>query len=219
MASETDIANLALNILGETQITSIDDTESRDARAVKVVYAHERDKLLQRAQWSFAKKQATISKLATAPLYKWMGAYQLPSDLLRLIEIDEIDAWNPKEYFDIQGKQLFLYRAETSDIAADTADIEYIYRCVDTTNYTALFIDALATALAARLARKLTGSDTKGQELLQNLETVVLPLAMTQNSQMVYSGKNHPLRSIMAKSLLGRARLNGDASNVGYDYP
>ena len=217
MISETDIANLALNLLCEKPIADINDNTDTVARTVKVVYAQERNKLLERCQWSFATKMTTISKLAEAPVYKWSAYYQLPSDFIRLIEIDRVDAWLPKEYFDIHGRKLCLNRTESTDENADTVDIEYIFRQEDSTLYTPLFCDALAYAVASRVARPLTGSDQKAERLLEQLEQIILPQAMTRSLQQVYSGKNHPIRTMLGKSFIGNARHAGGAAQVGLE--
>lgn len=219
MASETDIANLALNLLVEGTITSIDDTESNLARSIKTVFDQERDKLLERSRWRFAKKQTALSKLSETPAYKWTGVYQLPADFIKLIEIDRVDAWNPEEYFDImEGKKLYMFREEDYETASDTVEIEYVFQATDTTTYSPLFIDALAHAIAARIARKVTGSDNKAGMLLEQLEKVILPEAQKQNLSQIFTGKNHTIRTIIAGSFLRRARADGDSSNVGYDY-
>lgn len=217
MASKTDIANLALNLLGEGIITSIDDTESNLARSIKTVFDHERDKLLERSRWRFAKSMTTLSKLAETPTYKWTAAYQLPSDFIKLIEVDRVDAWNPHEYLDVQAGKLYMFRTEDYETASDTVDIEYIKRVTDTTLYSPLFVDALAHAVAARVCRKLTGSDQKAGQLMEQLEKVILPEATKQNLSQVFTGKNHPIRTIIAGSLLHQARGSGGASNVGFD--
>lgn len=217
MATETEIANLALSLISSSRITSIDDVNDPEARAIKTVFTHERDKMLQQRPWSFAKKMTSLSKLATAPVYKWRAAYQLPADFLRLVEIDQEDAWNPTEYFDIMGKDLLMFRTELYEDAADTVTIEYVFTQADTSSYSPLFCDALAHALAARVARKITGSDAIAANLMEASEKLAMPKAATADGQQTRSGVNHPIRDILTKSLMLRARRSGQSSNVGYE--
>lgn len=209
MPSETDIANLALQHLGESRINSIEDTGDKVSRTCKVNFAQARDEALQSARWGCAKTQAALSKLAQAPLYKWRAAYQLPADFIRLIEIEGEDAWTPKEYFDRQGNKLLIGRGEDAEDMPDSINIEYISRVEDTTLFDPLLVESIAMLLAMKCARALTGSDSKQAELRKEYEQVVLPRAMTLNAQPINSGANHPIRQMMAKSFMNRARHTG----------
>jgi hypothetical protein len=210
MPSETDIANLALQHLGESRINSIEDTGDKVSRTCRVNFAQARDEALQCARWGCAKTQAALSKLATAPLYKWRAAYQLPADFIRLIEIEGEDAWTPKEYFDRQGNKLLIGRGcDEDEDMPDSINIEYIRREEDTTIYDPLLVECMAMLLAMKCARALTGSDSKQAELRREFEQVVLPRAMTLNAQPINSGANHPVRQIIAKSFMQRARRTG----------
>src|SRR6478736_1305662 len=209
MPSETDIANLALQHLGESRISSIEDTGDKVSRTCAVNFAQARDEALQSARWSCAKKQDSLSKLADAPLYKWHAAYQLPADFLRLIEIEGANAWTPREYFDVQGKTLLIGRGLIDDEMPETIIIEYIRRETDTTVFDPLLVESIAMLLAMKCARSLTGSDSKQSELRQEYERVVLPRAMTLNASPINSSLNHPVRELMAKSFMNRARRTG----------
>lgn len=205
MASPTDIANLALQHLGESRINDISDPNDKVSRTCMVNFAQARDEALQSARWGCAKKQALLSRLADRPLYKWTGAYQLPADFLRLSEIQGTDAWLPAEYFDIQGGQLLLGPGDCQDDPSSIA-IEYVARISDTSKFDPLLVECVAILLAIKCARTLTGSDSKGAELRGEYERVTLPRAVTVNSQQVYAGHNHPIRRILRKSFMIRAR-------------
>lgn len=206
MSSETDIANQALAYLGEAKVSSINDTSSKQARACATSYAQARDEVLRSARWSCAKKMQSLSKLVTAPVYKWTAAYQLPSDFIRLCEIEGEYAWVPREWFDIQGRQLML--GLNDEEAPDDIGIEYISRVTDTTLFDPLLVEAVALKLAAKVARELTGSDNKAAQLLEEYERVVLPKALTIDAQQRHSGENHPIMKILSRSWLARSRYS-----------
>lgn len=207
MPSETDIANLALQHLGESRINSIEDSGDKVSRACRVNFNQARDEALQSARWSCAKTQATLSKLVELPLYKWRAAYHLPADFIRLTEIEGCDAWTPKEYFDRQGRKLLIGRGDDEDDMSETINIEYIARIEDTSLFDPLLVECIATLLAMKCARSITGSDSKQAELRREYEQVILPRAMMLNSQPLNSGVNHPIRQLLSKSFLHRARL------------
>lgn len=216
-SSSTDIANLALQKIGESRINSIGDENDKNARVCNLNYDQSRLEALMMCGWRFAKKQASLSKLATVPIYKWKAQYQLPSDLLRLTEIQGTDVWAPKEYFDIQEKKLLLYPTDSFDEAADTINIEYIYDVVDVSQFDALFVDVLALKLASMIARPLTGSDTLGQNMTQELTTISLPKAMEINGHQLYTDNNNPINKMMADSMMRKARRATGFSNTGLD--
>jgi hypothetical protein len=209
MASKTDIANLALQHLGTSKINSLEDAGDKVSRTLALNYPQARDEVLQSARWSCCKKQATLSKLADEPLFKWASAYQLPSDCLRLVEIEGDNAWVGREYFDIQGKTLLIGPADDTADMPDTLNIEYIASIDDPTFYTPLLIECIALKLAAKCARTLTGSDSLADKLAEQYLKFAEPQAIMVNAQATNSGKNHPIRQILAKSFMGKARKTG----------
>ena len=201
----------------------MDDEASNEARSCKVNFMQARDEVLQAAQWRFAKRQETLSRLPAVPASKWLAAYQLPNDFIRLCEIEGTNAWLPREYFDRYGNTLVIGQANqfnAEDEMPATITIEYIFRQTDNSTFDPLFVRGLALVLAAAMARTITGSDNKARELMQEYSSVVLPMATTLNSQPIYTGSNHPIRKMMTKSFLNRSRRQGGSgwgSNVGYD--
>lgn len=217
MPSSTDICNLALQHLGESRISSISDTGDKVSRTCALNYPQARDEALQTHPWSCAKTQVALSKLSAAPLYRWKAAYELPADFIRLCQIGGCDAWYQNEYFDRMGRKLMIGGGYwNEDTPADTINIEYIFRQEDTSVFDPLLVECIALLLAAKMARTLTGSDSKAQTLRQEYEQLALPRARTLNAQQLYSGKNHPL-GMFTRSMLKRGL--GDASHVGYDEP
>ena len=209
MASITDIANLALQHLGESRIQSIEDTD-KVSTTLRVNYDQSREESLEASPWTFALELVALSKLVTPPVWKWGAAYQLPSDYIRLYEIDGDHAWYPREYFAIKGRKLLIGRDEEYADLPDTLNIEYVKDEEDTSLYSPAFVDVVAKKLAMKCARTLTGSDKIRQQLMEELEKIDMPAARTINGQNVYSGKNHPVLQVQARSFSRRARRNSE---------
>jgi hypothetical protein len=203
MASITEIANLALSLIGESGISDISDTSDKASRTCATNFNQARDECLAMARWSFAKRQATVTKLTAAPSFEWAAAFELPVDFIRLCKIAGDDAWNPKEYFDVQGRTLLV---NLDDEAATTLNIEYIRREEDPTLYSPLFVEALSYKLAHKIAKVLTDSDRRSQEILREFEQVVMPRCRTIDLQQRLSGRNHPVVAFLRRSRLIRAR-------------
>jgi hypothetical protein len=57
-----------------------------NARKIQAVYPYVRNEVLQVRDWRFAKIRAALTQSATAPLYAYKYAYELPADFLRLVK-------------------------------------------------------------------------------------------------------------------------------------
>ena len=190
MADETTICNLALGMLGQNAIMSLDDA-SQAARFCKQFYTHTRDAVLQTAQWNFAIKRASLSRLADAPISGWQYQYQLPTDHLRVIELNGADVSARFGEFSIEGNRLL-----TDD---DGAVIRYISRVEDANLFDALFIETLATKLASKLAKPLTGNAQEAQALTTELVRLSGPAARRADA---VEGKPKPILPFMNSPLV-----------------
>lgn len=148
--SVTDICNTALGHLGEPEIQNINQTGNEAARLCRLHYPIARDAMIRRHRWNFAVTRIPLAQSSTAPVSGYDYAYPLPSNFIRLLELNDIDAADLSGFFSVEGKSLFTDEA--------TATIRYLSRIEDTTYFDALFTDALSYDLAARLAGPLTQS-------------------------------------------------------------
>ena len=186
MASELDICNLALQHLGESRITSTLDTGDKPSRTCAINYPHARDEVLALAPWACAKTYAELDLAEPdLPSPKWKAVYQLPSDLLRLVEVAGLNAWHPSDHFDRMGGLLYVGRGEPLEDPPETIGIEYIWRQTDATAFDPLLVEAISVKLAMKMARTLTGSDGKARELREELERVIMPQARTANAAQI----------------------------------
>ncbi|MFZ4687851.1 MAG: hypothetical protein ACOYLS_01305 [Polymorphobacter sp.] len=147
MASAVQIANLALVTIGDDEALVELSTDTRAGRAILAVFDIERDALLRAHPWNFAMTRASLPALADAPPFGFGYAYQLPADWMRFI--DETDY----EPFAIESGQILTDRAPP-------LNIRYVRRVTDTGLFDALFVKALAAAIAAQVAQRLSGSAT-----------------------------------------------------------
>lgn len=162
MASEVDIANRALQKLGAERIVSLSQ-DSENARACNLLYDSIRDAELRAHPWNFAIKRAQLAADVTAPAFGPAAAYTLPSDCLRVLPTDE--NWNTHDW-KIEGRKIL-----TDDGAP--LDVRYICRVTDPNQYDALFIEALACAIAQELCEQLTQSNTKAQMVRSDYTTAI----------------------------------------------
>lgn len=152
MTSQTEIANLALSVLGEAPIFDLEQN-SPSARACKRHYESTRDALLRHHRWNFAIKRTILSRLEEDPAFGWAFAYQLPNDCLRVLELNGKQAGTSNSDFEIEGDHLLTN--------AEVAMVRYTGQVVDARFFDSLFLEALSYKLASAVAMEVTGSLTK----------------------------------------------------------
>lgn len=163
MASETEIANRALQRLGAARITALDDTSSKNARACNVAYAPLRDALLRAHPWSFAIARAALAADTDVPVGDDAPAlqYTWPTDALRILL--------PKDHtldWIIEGRKILtgwgapLY-------------IRYIAKITDPNTMDPLFREALACWMAVEMCEEITQSNTKKAALKDDYEMII----------------------------------------------
>lgn len=146
MASKVNIYNRALVMLGANTVTATTDSV-KGATVLNAAYDVTRDGLLELFPWGFARTRARLTQ-TTAPSVGYDCAYTLPSDYLCHLEINQAD---------------YDYRVVGSTLETDYDDtdydeddeylyLEYVYRLTDESLYPALFVQALAAALAVAAA-------------------------------------------------------------------
>lgn len=163
MASQTEVVNIALTLLGETRVSSIDD-DVKQARSAKALWNTSRDTAQSAYDWSFAMARQQLSPLADAPLFGPGMKFQIPSDCLRLVFIG--DHYLGLDVTDYRGSPLPGYQIEGREILTDLGsplNVRYIKRVTDVASWIPAFVSLFAAQLAMDLCEDLTQSDTKRQ--------------------------------------------------------
>lgn len=179
----TTICNRALGRLGEASIMDMDE-ETTAGRACRLHYEPTRDALLRNHPWSFATKRVTLSALADAPLFNYATAYALPSDMIRVLELNGSDVLQRHNYWRMEGNTLLT--DET------TAELVYIYKCTDPGLWDSLFSEAMVLTLAIALSETMRGSSGIEEKLMAQLSRLVLP-----NARRVDSTESHGRRAAL----------------------
>lgn len=152
MASEVDICNLALALLGDdATVASIDPPEgSPQATHCARFYPMARNTLQTLHEWGFCTRRAALTQLVEVPLYGWAVAYALPPRLARAVEL-----------VGPGGEPLQDYQIEAGDGAgvlyanAESVLLRYTEFVADTSRFPPGFTDALCWLLASMLAGPL----------------------------------------------------------------
>ena len=167
MASEVDIANRALSMLGDQRIISLTDN-NKPARAMKARYALLRDAELAAYPWRFAVKRAQLPASTDVPAWGYSTIYDRPVDDLRAIAVGGIainDATigitrSASGYRSEESQYEIIEGRIHTDLSAPL-DYEYIAQITDAGQFDQLFVEALAARMAADAAEELTQSKAK----------------------------------------------------------
>lgn len=156
MASVVDIANQALIRVGDDSIVSLSDATER-ARAVNSSWPFVRQEVLRAHSWNAATTRTKLAALASAPSWGFTTRYQLPSDCLKLLEVDTTTDWR------VEGREILTD-------ATGQLSIRYLKDETDTEVYDGALTEAMVLRLAAEVAMRLTDSRTKAEQLLIEYE-------------------------------------------------
>lgn len=150
MASQTAICNQALIQVGHDTLAAV-DSSTVPGRKLLAAWSIVLDALLSVHAWGFATKRVALQQSATAPVWGYDYAYQLPSDCLRLLEV------YPDTEYQVEAGQVLSDEDELS--------IKYLYRVTQTGLFSPLFTVALGDALAVQVCYGLEGSAQKRESL------------------------------------------------------
>lgn len=140
-SSDVEVINMALGYLGANLIMNKDDSQ----QAV-IHYDTTRDACLEDGDWSFAMKRLILrSPTNTPPLFGYEKQFLLPTDFIRLIDVNL-----SKNDWVKEGRYILTN--------SETIQIQYISRVIDVRLMPASFVQALAARLASVMAIPLTNS-------------------------------------------------------------
>ncbi len=163
MASQVEIANRALTKIGEARILSLsDDIEA--ARVIDAQWDIVRDAELRARNWNFSITRTSLAALVATPAWGFDLQYQLPSDCLRVLQVDEF--YPGPSMSDYRNASEATWQIEGGKILTDLEaplKIRYVARIEDTGAWDALFVEAFACRLAVEICERITQSNTKRQ--------------------------------------------------------
>ena len=163
-----------------------------------------RDAVTEAHNWTFAKRRYELPQLLNNPVFYYAQAYALPTEVLRVIDVNRIEAkdgtfdWQIEE---VDGLNAIVINALFCRILAVTQN-------TDTKRFTNLYTQALAARIAADLAIPLTNSRQMQADMWAIYQVKIKEAAALDASQ----GKSRRMRSFW----LNRARIDyGGTSEAG----
>ncbi len=146
MASEVDIINSALNMLGASNIISRGE-DSKSARITNQRYDYVRDAVLRAHPWNCAIKRTTLAADSDSAPFGFSNQFTLPTDpyCLRVLRLEYLDV-----DFRVEGRKI--------QCDEDTLNLIYIARVMDPNEYDQSLVEAIAARLAADTSYALVQS-------------------------------------------------------------
>lgn len=154
MPSEVDLANDALSQIGGSPITALDDG-STNANYCQRFYLPLLEANIRKHHWNFAMARVALAQVLPVPVFEFAYAYALPFDFLKLVEYSGA---NPNTETLALVDETFIvpsaYRIEGRTLVTNdgTVKIVYLKRVTDPNIWDGLFYQAMALALASKLA-------------------------------------------------------------------
>jgi hypothetical protein len=162
MPNKTDIANSALNMVGQQVIITALTDASVSARLCQLNIDMAIREVLMKAKWRAARGRAVLTQQTTGPAFGFTYAYLLPPDFLHIATFNDLDTGSvyPLPY-GIEGKLLVTDEASVS--------IVYVKDLTYGSNDINVVDAALNNLFVLQLAIKLTWPLQQEQSLRMNL--------------------------------------------------
>jgi len=156
--TDVNICSTALNLLGESEISSFSDG-SEIAGVCDKLYPGTKNTMLSMYPWSFATKKVQLAQLSSTPTNEWTYEYQLPPDMImsgpQAVYNSTATGASPVA----TGWEILGDRLQTNYTAIV---IDYLFS-VDEASMPPYFVQALRYAMAAHLAELVTDQIEKAE--------------------------------------------------------
>lgn len=167
MASQVDICNSALSLLGDDiDLVSITDN-TKQGKYCKLAWDSCVESILRAYPWGFAVKRYSLAKTTETPVFGYGNIFVYPSDCLRIVKID--GNWS----YTVEGNRIYS--------EADTFNFWGIYKVKDTSIFSSDFVRCLIYLLASEICLPICGRDDLKKQLYEQY-MVLVEQAKTSNS-------------------------------------
>lgn len=154
MASDVDICNSALNMIGASNIISLTE-DSRAARVCNQRYEFVRDAVFRSHPWNCLIRRTSLAADSDTPAFEFEYQHTLPADpyCLRVLRPQD-----PDTIFKIEGRKVMSNTTQFKMI--------YVARVTDANEYDQLLIETISARLAADISYALVNSAALSQSLM-----------------------------------------------------
>ncbi len=161
-----DICNMALDMLSEAPVTSLEDDDPV-ARRFKRNFDQWRDLFLAVHPWNFATKRVALTQSSEVPVHGWTYRYLVPGECLRFLPLRKLGNF---------GGDIVPHEIEGSYILTNEPAplrVRYIWRNEIFGSWSPEAINAFAAFLAAKVAMAVTGKTSFRESSLNEAENLL----------------------------------------------
>lgn len=152
---------MALLLTGSASIADIDDVTVREGKLCNLNFVSARQSHLRMYPWRFASARITLdTPEVTGPDFDYENAFDVPSDMLRLLQVADGEVSYALE----QGQIL------TNE---DEIDIYYVKDITDVAEWDALFIEVISHFLAWKICMPLTQDKALKKLIWEGYEAIL----------------------------------------------
>jgi hypothetical protein len=171
--SEVAIANRALQLLGESSISSLEQ-DHPNARSMNLAYPFMRNRLQRAYAWNFCKARKSVAADAVQTTFGGLNRFEKPNDFLRLLRNKETSAEDSRHDWQIEGNYI---------VTADSAPLEFRYlaKVTNPVLFDTVFDDLLAVGIAYTTCKQVTGSNTAKSELRDEFRELMAEARQTNS--------------------------------------
>ena len=159
MASQNEIANWTMDLLGETSISDVNDSVERAERLL-AAWGPVRDAALRARWWRFSIERVSLAADATAPTWGYARQFTIEGDVVRVIQVDQY--YPSVDLSDYRNMDTSPFSIEQGKILTDLAaplKVRWIVSSIDVGLWDPCFAKVMACDLADRLSTRITGSE------------------------------------------------------------
>ena len=210
-ASAVDICNLALDKLGQREIsaTGLTAPSTEIEKVCARHYDQARRKMLRKYIFNFARKLDILEESTdVSPAYGYSAAFYVPTDSIKILVVGDATIGGNLRGLQYEIAENYIYTSYDDD---GDLNVEYVYDAQNVAEFDPLFIDVLVTELAASMAYKFTLKPSIVSALKQDLLDAQMAAAAA-------AGQERPPRRVQTSKLTD-ARRFGFRSRDNTRYP
>ncbi len=208
--SPVKICNLALSLLKQDGVTDIDTPSTPTEQLCKAHYPQQRRATLRSHPWNFAIKRVEIAQNATAPIFGFNTAYDLPPDFIRFLTrhsaLGEPVPFSFAEGTDYQIEDGQLL-TDGSLTASGTLRMRYIYDQENLLRWDPLAIDLLVLNLALNLAPSFKSAPRAIQNIKDQLRE------KKAEAKAIDGQERPPIRRQVSRGLMARRNRSANVAS------
>ncbi len=208
--SVVKVCNISLALLNQGPVVDVSLPTTITEKLCKIHYAQQRRSTLRSHPWNFAIKRIQLAENATAPLFGFSSAYDLPSDFIRFLTRHD-DLGVPIPGLFIEGVDYQLedgqFLTQSSVTTGGVLNMRYIFDQEVLTKWDPLALDTFILNLALAMAPKFKSAPRTIIDLKDRLRE-------SKAEAKAIDGQERPPRRVQRSKFIS-SRRNRSSTSAG----